>query len=183
MIFGRARRTWCRRRKMSAVPQAPLASVKKWHRKSRSSRNAGGVTSVGGHGLRSSYHGRFSDGEGHLPERVHRGGPRGLPRGVRPDPPRPLRVWPPVVLAPMSGARPPFRTLSGASGRPYVSEMITGARRGRQSRPCPATFGPKEPPGLQLYGVDPHYVGEAVRLRGRIARPPPRPDFAAPCPR
>src|SRR5258708_36807302 len=39
----------------------------------------------------------------------------------------PLRVWPPVVLAPMAGVtNPPFRTLCRRyRAGPYLSEMIT----------------------------------------------------------
>jgi nifR3 family TIM-barrel protein len=80
----------------------------------------------------------------------------------------PLRVWPPVVLAPMAGVtNPPFRTLSRRFGAGlYVSEMIT-ARALVESNPktlLMASFGSEETTrSLQLYGVDPHYVGEAVK--------------------
>jgi len=84
----------------------------------------------------------------------------------------PLRVWPPVVLAPMAGVTNyPFRRLCREFGAGlYVSEMIT-ARPLCQGDPKTlrlAGFGPDEPTrSLQLYGVDPHYVGEAAaRLAG-----------------
>ena len=61
----------------------------------------------------------------------------------------------------------PFRKLCRSYGAAlFVSEMITarslveGARKARKL----ADFGPDETPrSLQLYGVDPHYMGEAVR--------------------
>ena len=84
----------------------------------------------------------------------------------------PLRIWPPVVLAPMAGVtNAPFRTLCRRFGAGlYVSEMIT-ARPLVEGHPKTlrlAGFGPGERPrSLQLYGVDPHYLGEAVaRLVG-----------------
>jgi nifR3 family TIM-barrel protein len=81
----------------------------------------------------------------------------------------PLRVWPPVVLAPMAGVtNPPFRTLCRRYGAGlYVSEMITARAlvEGNRKTLLLASFGPEEATrSLQLYGVDPHYVGEAVRL-------------------
>ena len=81
----------------------------------------------------------------------------------------PLRVWPPVVLAPMAGVtNPPFRTLCRRYGAGlYVSEMITARAlvEGNRKTLLLASFGPEEETrSLQLYGVDPHYVGEAVRL-------------------
>ena len=81
----------------------------------------------------------------------------------------PLSVWPPVVLAPMAGVtNPPFRTLCRRSGAGlYVSEMITARAlvEGNRKTLLLASFGPEERTrSLQLYGVDPHYVGEAVRL-------------------
>jgi nifR3 family TIM-barrel protein len=81
----------------------------------------------------------------------------------------PLSVWPPVVLAPMAGVtNPPFRTLCRRFGAGlYVSEMITARAlvEGNRKTVLMASFSPEEATrSLQLYGVDPHYVGEAVRL-------------------
>ncbi len=80
----------------------------------------------------------------------------------------PLEVWPPVVLAPMAGVTNfPFRALCRRFGAGlYVSEMITARPlvEGRDKTLRLADFGPGEHPrSLQLYGVDPHYVGEAVK--------------------
>lgn len=108
----------------------------------------------------------------------------------------PLEVWPPVVLAPMAGVtNPPFRTLCRRffthepsldprpPGHPsasvsrtglYVSEMITARAlvEGNRKTLLMAGFGAEEKiRSLQLYGVDPHYVGEAVRFlvgEGRV---------------
>jgi nifR3 family TIM-barrel protein len=87
----------------------------------------------------------------------------------RPIPIGPLSVWPPVVLAPMAGVtNPPFRTLCRRFGAGlYVSEMITARALvyGNRKTLLLASFGPEEATrSLQLYGVDPHYVGEAVRI-------------------
>ena len=89
-------------------------------------------------------------------------------------PAQPLRigphvVTPPVVLAPMAGiTNQPFRTLCREyGGGLYVSEMIT--TRALVERD-PETmrlieFGPQETPrSLQLYGVDPAVVREAVTM-------------------
>lgn len=83
-----------------------------------------------------------------------------------------MRVWPPVVLAPMAGVTNyPFRTLCRSFGAGlYVSEMICArplADGGKKTLRL-ADFGPEERPrSLQLYGVDPYYIGEAVaRLVG-----------------
>jgi nifR3 family TIM-barrel protein len=104
----------------------------------------------------------------------------------------PLEVWPPVVLAPMAGVtNPPFRTLcrrffrEGSPTGPgvdasvsrtglYVSEMITARAlvEGNRKTLLMASFGAEETTrSLQLYGVDPRYVGEAVRFlvgEGRV---------------
>jgi nifR3 family TIM-barrel protein len=88
----------------------------------------------------------------------------------------PLRVWPPVVLAPMAGVtNPPFRALCRRFGAGlYVSEMITARAlvEGNRKTLLLASFGPEESTrSLQLYGVDPRYVGEAVRIlvgEGRV---------------
>ncbi len=81
----------------------------------------------------------------------------------------PLRVWPPVVLAPMAGVtNAAFRTLCRGFGAGlYVSEMISARAlvEGHRQTLCLAGFLPDEKPrSLQLYGADPHYVGEAVAL-------------------
>jgi nifR3 family TIM-barrel protein len=81
----------------------------------------------------------------------------------------PVRVWPPVVLAPMAGVtNPPFRTLCRRYGAGlYVSEMITARAlvEGNRKTLLMASFGAEEETrSLQLYGVDPHFVGEAVSL-------------------
>ncbi len=80
----------------------------------------------------------------------------------------PLEVWPPVVLAPMAGVTNwPFRAICRRFGAGlYVSEMVTARPlvEGRSKSLMLAEFGADETPrSLQLYGVDPHYVGEAVR--------------------
>jgi nifR3 family TIM-barrel protein len=88
----------------------------------------------------------------------------------------PLPVWPPVVLAPMAGVtNPPFRTLCRRQGAGlYVSEMITARAlvEGNRKTLLLASFGAEEATrSLQLYGVEPRYVGEAVRIlvgEGRV---------------
>jgi nifR3 family TIM-barrel protein len=88
----------------------------------------------------------------------------------------PMRVWPPVVLAPMAGVtNPPFRALCRRFGAGlYVSEMITARAlvEGNRKTLLLASFSAEETTrSLQLYGVDPRYVGEAVRLlrdEGRV---------------
>ncbi len=78
-----------------------------------------------------------------------------------------LSVWPPVVLAPMAGVtNAPFRALCRRFGAGlYVSEMITARAlvEGNEKTLRLAGFSPEEKPrSLQLYGVDPYWVGEAV---------------------
>lgn len=79
-----------------------------------------------------------------------------------------LSVWPPVVLAPMAGVTNwPFRSICRRFGAGlYVSEMVTARPlvEGRAKALMLAEFGEDESPrSLQLYGVDPYYVGEAVK--------------------
>jgi nifR3 family TIM-barrel protein len=100
---------------------------------------------------------------------LNRDVPPAAPGEFAPIPVGPLAVWPPVVLAPMAGVtNPPFRTLCRRFGAGlYVSEMITARAlvEGNRKTLVMAGFGPEEETrSLQLYGVDPHYVGEAVRL-------------------
>src|SRR4249919_3214001 len=88
----------------------------------------------------------------------------------------PLKIWPPVVLAPMAGVTNyPFRAVCREFGAGlYVSEMINARPLvdggGKTLRL--ADFGPEEAPrSLQLYGTDPHYIAEAVKRlvgEGRI---------------
>jgi len=98
-------------------------------------------------------------------------------RDVRPAGPGefpPVRIGPielnsPVVLAPMAGiTNYPFRSLCRQFGAGlYVSEMITArALVERNAKTLKlAGFNPSESPrSLQLYGVDPEYVGKAVAL-------------------
>jgi len=81
----------------------------------------------------------------------------------------PLEVSPPVVLAPMAGVtNAAFRRLCREQGAGlYVCEMITS--RGIVERD-PKTlamlqFDPGESVrSVQVYGVEPHHVGEAVRI-------------------
>ena len=81
---------------------------------------------------------------------------------------------------------PPFRTLCRRFGAGlYVSEMITAraARARATARRCcsPASAPRRRTRSLQLYGVDPHYVGEAVRRPGRRGpRRPPRHELRLP---
>ncbi|MBN1609296.1 MAG: tRNA dihydrouridine synthase DusB [Polyangiaceae bacterium] len=79
-----------------------------------------------------------------------------------------LRVWPPVVLAPMAGVTNyPFRFICRRFGAGLaVSEMVMARPlvEGRGKTLKIAGFGSDERPrSLQLYGVDPWYIGEAVR--------------------
>ncbi len=79
-----------------------------------------------------------------------------------------LSIWPPVVLAPMAGVTNwPFRSICRRFGAGlYVSEMVTARPlvEGRTKTLMLAEFGEDESPrSLQLYGVDPYYVGEAVK--------------------
>jgi len=88
----------------------------------------------------------------------------------------PIRIWPPVVLAPMAGVTNyPFRAVCRDFGAGlYVSEMINARPLvdGRDKTIKLADFGPDESPrSLQLYGTDPYYVSEAVKRlvgEGRI---------------
>ncbi len=81
---------------------------------------------------------------------------------------RDLRVWPPVVLAPMAGVTNyPFRSLCREYGAGlYVSEMITarGYLQGNELTQLLASSPPDEVPrSIQIYGSDPKDVGEMVR--------------------
>ena len=87
---------------------------------------------------------------------------------------RPLRlgsieVSPPVVLAPMAGiTNAAFRRLCAEQGAGlYVSEMITSrgvVERDEKTLSMLVFDSTERVRSVQLYGVDPHYVGEAVRI-------------------
>src|SRR5438094_173874 len=87
-----------------------------------------------------------------------------------------ISVWPPVVLAPMAGVTNyPFRSVCKEFGAGlYVREMINARPlvAGRDKTLKLADFGPDESPrSMQLYGTDPYYIAEAVKLlvsEGRI---------------
>ncbi len=80
----------------------------------------------------------------------------------------PLRIWPPVVLAPMAGVtNRAFRKLCKDNGAGLcISEMITarGYRMGNEMSLLLASGGEDEyPRSVQVYGSDPLDVGEMVR--------------------
>jgi nifR3 family TIM-barrel protein len=82
-----------------------------------------------------------------------------------------LRVWPPVVLAPMAGVTNyPFRTLCRRFGAGlYVSEMITarGFLMGNRLTALLASSQPDERPrSVQVYSSDP---GDAGRMVAALA--------------
>jgi nifR3 family TIM-barrel protein len=79
------------------------------------------------------------------------------------------QVWPPVVLAPMAGiTNVAFRQLCREYGAGlYVSEMVTSralVERDRETMRMVAFCPQESPRSLQLYGVDPTVVGQAVRM-------------------
>jgi nifR3 family TIM-barrel protein len=99
---------------------------------------------------------------------LNRGVAPAAPGEFAPIPIGALRLWPPVVLAPMAGVTNyPFRKLCRSFGAAlFVSEMISARALAEQQAKTLklADFGPDESPrSLQLYGVDPHYVGEATK--------------------
>ncbi len=80
----------------------------------------------------------------------------------------PYELASPVILAPMAGVtNEPFRTLCRSyGGGLYVNEMVSARALCENNRKTDqmVSFGPDESPrSLQLVGVDPHYVGLAVR--------------------
>jgi nifR3 family TIM-barrel protein len=107
--------------------------------------------------------------DAHYRSAVNRDVPPARPGEVRPLVLGPkLVISPPVVLAPMAGVTNyPFRAICRRFGAGlYVSEMITARPlvEGNQKTLKIADFGADETPrSLQLYGVDPYYVGEAVK--------------------
>ncbi|SDU61157.1 putative TIM-barrel protein, nifR3 family [Jiangella alkaliphila] len=80
-----------------------------------------------------------------------------------------LRVGPPVVLAPMAGVtNAAFRRLCAEQGAGlYVCEMITSrgvVERDEKTLNMLVFADVEDVRSVQLYGVDPFYVGEAVKV-------------------
>ena len=80
-----------------------------------------------------------------------------------------LEVEPPVVLAPMAGVTDgPFRGVCSRFGAGlYVSEMITARALMERNEKTLAMLrfdGSETTRSVQLYGTDPHTLGEAVRF-------------------
>ena len=81
----------------------------------------------------------------------------------------PLAISPPVVLAPMAGiTNAAFRRLCAEQGAGlYVCEMITSrgiVERDEKTLSMLVFADAEDVRSVQLYGVDPHYVGEAVKI-------------------
>jgi nifR3 family TIM-barrel protein len=79
----------------------------------------------------------------------------------------PLRVWPPVVLAPMAGVTDsPYRRICRDLGAPLcVSEMITArplVDRNQKTLALARFHEDESPRSLQLYGTDEVIMGRAV---------------------
>ena len=80
-----------------------------------------------------------------------------------------LRISPPVVLAPMAGiTNAAFRRLCAEQGAGlYVCEMITSrgiVERDEKTLSMLVFADAEDIRSVQLYGVDPRYVGEAVKI-------------------
>src|SRR5690606_29103096 len=80
-----------------------------------------------------------------------------------------LAISPPVVLAPMAGVtNAAFRRLCAEQGAGlYVCEMITSrgiVERDEKTLSMLVFADAEDVRSVQLYGVDPHYVGEAVKI-------------------
>ncbi|TKV57648.1 tRNA dihydrouridine synthase DusB [Nakamurella flava] len=104
-----------------------------------------------------------------LPDPVLSPGPTTQPAPHRPLTVGPYEVWPPVVLAPMAGiTNASFRKLCREFGAGlYVCEMITTralVARDRKTFEMIRFDEAEHPRSLQLYGVDPTVVGDAVRM-------------------
>lgn len=78
-------------------------------------------------------------------------------------------IWPPVVLAPMAGiTNAAYRRLCREYGAGlYVCEMVTTralVERTPKTLDMAHFAADESPRSLQLYGVDPYYVGKAVEM-------------------
>jgi nifR3 family TIM-barrel protein len=101
----------------------------------------------------------------------------------------PLRVDPPVVLAPMAGVTDaPFRGVCSRFGAGlYVSEMITAralVERNERTLAMLRFDGSEATRSVQLYGTDPQTLGEAVRyLVGEVGVDHVDMNFGCPVPK
>jgi nifR3 family TIM-barrel protein len=101
----------------------------------------------------------------------------------------PIAVDPPVVLAPMAGVTDaPFRGVCSRFGAGlYVSEMITAralVERNRRTLSMLRFDGSETTRSVQLYGTDPHTLGEAVRfLVGEVGVDHVDMNFGCPVPK
>ena len=89
----------------------------------------------------------------------------------------PLRVDPPVVLAPMAGiTNAAFRGLCRSyGGGLYVSEMVSARALLERGSSPQAAFDPDESPrSVQLYGVDHGVPGEQGAGAPAHGLPPPQ---------
>ncbi len=80
----------------------------------------------------------------------------------------PLKLWPPVVLAPMAGVtNAPFRSLCRRYGAGlYVGEMVMAhalIHRNPKTDKMVTFDASERPRSTQIYGTDPFTVGEAIR--------------------
>jgi nifR3 family TIM-barrel protein len=80
-----------------------------------------------------------------------------------------IRIWPPVVLAPMAGVtNPPFRSLCRRMGAGlYVAEMLhaRGLTEGNGKTLRLASFGADEDVrSIQIFGADPQEMHDATRF-------------------
>lgn len=85
-----------------------------------------------------------------------------------------MRVWPPVVLAPMAGVTSyPYRKICYEHGAGLcISEMVSarGIAEGHEKTLTRAHFGEDESPrSLQIFGAEPGMLAEAVkRIKHRV---------------
>ena len=80
-----------------------------------------------------------------------------------------VRIWPPVILAPMAGVTNyPFRSLCHELGAPLcIGEMVTArplVQRVARTLALAAFGNDESPKSIQLYGTDPNWISEAAKF-------------------